>query len=139
MTTHAVLVEKIEARLARAGLPSLIWYDALWALERALQQRVRLHELAEKMVLSRSNLTRLIDRLVAAGLVRREKSTVDGRGAYGVLTEAGAHMRAQMWTVYKLAIAELFARPLLPQDIECLESALSQLLKHARSGPIGKP
>ena len=89
LTTYAVLVERIENRLAQAGLPPLGWYDVLWGLERAPHQRLRMSELAQKVVVSRSNLTRLVDRLEDAGLVERERSEEDRRGAYAVLTESG--------------------------------------------------
>ena len=59
LTAHAGLLEQIEVRLADAGLPSLAWYDVLWALERAGSRRLRMRELADMSVISRSNLTRL--------------------------------------------------------------------------------
>jgi len=52
LTAHAVLVGAVEARLAKAGLPPLAWYDLLWALERAGDGRRRMHELADLVVLS---------------------------------------------------------------------------------------
>jgi DNA-binding MarR family transcriptional regulator len=108
LTAHAVLVDAIERRLAQAGLPPLGWYDLLWALERSPGQRLRMSELAEKVVLSRSNLTRLVDRLEEAGLVSRERSEDDRRGAYAVLTEAGREWRRRIWPVYEAGIRQLF-------------------------------
>ena len=89
LTAHSVLVERIEARLAGAGLPPLAWYDVLWALERAPERRLRMSELADHVVLSRSNLTRLVDRLEEAGLVARERSPHDRRAQHIRLTRAG--------------------------------------------------
>ena len=108
LTVHAVLVENIEARLGDAGLPPLSWYDVLWALERAEDRRLRMNELADMTVLSRSNLTRLVDRLEAAGLVARERAEEDRRGAFAVVTAEGRVMRKKMWPVYSAAIRELF-------------------------------
>lgn len=108
LTAHAVLVERIEARLAEAGLPPLSWYDVLWALERAEDRRLRMSELADMTVLSRSNLTRLVDRLESAGLVARERAEEDRRGAFAVVTSEGRAMRRKMWPVYSTAIKELF-------------------------------
>ena len=82
LTAHAVLVEAVEERLAKAGLPQFSWYDLLWALERADDGRRRMHELADLVVQSRSNLTRLVDRLEKVRLVRRVPSEDDRRGAY---------------------------------------------------------
>jgi DNA-binding MarR family transcriptional regulator len=132
LAAHALLIEKIEARLAAAGLPPLTWYDALWALERAPEHRLRFHELAQKMVLSRSNITRLTDRLEFAGLVARERSSQDRRGAYGVLTRAGAQMRQKMWPVYRAAIDELFAAHLSSDEAGRLEATLTALLHSAQ-------
>src|SRR4051794_25989700 len=74
--------------LTATGLP-LAWYDVLLQLAEAPGRRLRMAELADRVLLSRSGLTRLIDRLQAEGLVRREPSPDDARGTYTVLTPAG--------------------------------------------------
>jgi len=135
MTAHAVLLEQVEARLAAAGLPALAWYDVLWALERAEGGRMRLAGLAEKTVLSRSNMTRLIDRLEEAGLVRRERAPEDRRGAFAALTEPGRALRARMWPVYREAIAELFESHLAPQEAATIGAALKRMLAAVRALP----
>ena len=132
LTTHAVLVERIEERLAQASLPPLGWYDVLWALERADDQRARMSELADKVVLSRSNLTRLVDRLEEAGLVARERSEEDRRGAYAVLTEKGKAMRKQMWPVYQSAIRELFEKVITDDEAEVVGAVLRRILDAGR-------
>ena len=108
LTAHAVLIEEIEARLAAADLPPLAWYDVLWALERAGTRRLRMRELADMTVISRSNLTRLVDRLESAALVERERAEEGRRGAFAVITTQGRVMRKKMWPVYSAAIKELF-------------------------------
>jgi len=132
LTAHAVLVERIESRLAQAGLPPLAWYDVLWGLERAPDQRLRMSELAEKVVLSRSNLTRLVDRLEDAGLVERERSEEDRRGAYAVLTESGRAVRRSMWPVYAQGIKELFESQLGDEEAAAMGAMLRRLLAAAR-------
>src|SRR5579883_1213529 len=67
-TARALVAERVDAALARAGLPPLHWYDVLAALARAPEDRLRMHELAQEVVMSRSGLTRLVDRLEGAGL-----------------------------------------------------------------------
>jgi DNA-binding MarR family transcriptional regulator len=57
-------------------------------------------ELAERVVLSRTGMTRLVDRIERAGLLRRERATDDRRGAYAVLTDAGVETLRKMWPVY---------------------------------------
>ena len=70
-----------------------------------------MHELAPQVVLSRSGLVRLVDRVEAAGLVERERCLTDRRGAYAVLTPDGEAMLRRMWPVYEAAIAEWFVTP----------------------------
>lgn len=143
LTVHAVLVERIEARLAAAALPSLAWYDVLWALERSPGRRLRMSELADHVVLSRSNLTRLVDRLEEAGLVARERSAEDRRGAYAVITPEGRELRRRMWPVYEAGIRELFDAPLATAEARAMGNGFRRLLEAARvapsSDPVAKP
>lgn len=132
LTAHAVLVEAIEARLAAARLPPLAWYDVLWALERSDDGRRRMHALADTVVLSRSNLTRLVDRLEKAHVVRRVASEDDRRGAYAEITPEGRKLRRRMWPVYEAAIGELFAAHLKAQDAKALGKALERVLAAVR-------
>jgi DNA-binding MarR family transcriptional regulator len=82
-------VRELERELgAQAGTP-LGWYDVLLQLAEAPGRRLRMAELADRVLLSRSGLTRLIDRLQAEGLVRREPSPEDARGTFTVLTAEG--------------------------------------------------
>jgi len=132
LTAHAVLVDAVEAWLAKAGLPPLAWYDLLWALERARDGRRRMHELADLVVLSRSNLTRLVDRLERARLVRRVPSEDDRRGAYAEITAEGRKLRRKMWPVYAAAIDELFGANLTKAEAESVGRALRKVLAAAR-------
>ena len=131
LTTHAILVERVEQDLANAGLPPLAWYDVLWALEEAPDRRLRLHELADAIVLRRSNLTRLVDRLEAVGLVCRKSCPSDRRGAFAEITEAGLAMRKQMWSVYAPSIAQYFAIHLSDTEVDVLTKVLERLLATA--------
>ena len=90
ITAHAALIDAIERDLRGAGVISLTWYDVLIELAEAPDHRLRLHELARAVVLSRSGLTRLVERLGAAGLIAREPCPDDRRGAFAVLTAEGA-------------------------------------------------
>ncbi len=136
LTLHANLIAAIERRLADAGLPPLAWYDALWALERASGHRMRMHEFAQSMVISRSNITRLIDRLEAEGLVQRERADEDRRGAFAVLTRDGSATRKRMWKIYERAIEEVFETHLSPSELRDAETIFRKLLdKHRASNP----
>ena len=132
LAVHATLVEKIEAALAAEGLPPLAWYDVLWELEKAADGRLRMSELAHSIVLSRSNLTRLIDRLEDAKLTTRERCPDDRRGAFAVLQPAGREMRRRMWPVYRKQIESLFASHLTDKEAESMQSMLGKVLHAAR-------
>jgi DNA-binding MarR family transcriptional regulator len=86
-----------------------------------------MHELARAVVLSRSGLTRLVDRLERAGLLRREPDPADGRGSYAVLTDEGAGMRQRMWPVYAKGIAEHFGAHVTDEETEVLSRALGRV------------
>lgn len=89
LRAHATALRELERELvAETGMP-LGWYDVLLQLAEAPGRRLRMAELADRVLLSRSGLTRLIDRLQAEGLVRREPSPDDARGTFTVLTLAG--------------------------------------------------
>lgn len=136
VTAYALVIARIEERLKAAGLPELAWYDVLWALERAPRSRLRMHELAENTVISRSNLTRLVDRLEAASLVTRDRDCLDRRGAFAVLTPTGRAVRRKMWTVYGPAISELFDGHLNAAEALQMRSILDRILQAARAiGP----
>lgn len=132
LAVQARLVERIEAVLAQADLPPLAWYDVLWELEKADDGRLRMHELAERTVLSRSNLTRLADRLEQAGLLAREPSPDDRRGYFCVLTRQGRDMRRKMWPVYSAQIDALFAQQLSARETESMVGALAKVLRAGR-------
>lgn len=102
------VVAEVEAALAAAELPPLSWYDALWPLRRAKGRRLRMGALADQVTLSRTGLSRLVDRLEAAGMLRREPAPEDRRGSYVVLTPAGAELLRRMWPVYARALDETF-------------------------------
>jgi DNA-binding MarR family transcriptional regulator len=109
LNAHGHVTGEVEAALSEAGLPPLTWYDALWPLRRAPGRRLRMGALAEQVTLSRTGLSRLVDRLEAAGLLRREPAAEDRRGSYVVLTRAGADLLRRMWPVYEQVVAREFA------------------------------
>jgi len=132
LTAHATLVEKIEEALAEADLPPLAWYDVLWELEKAPEGKLRMHELARRVVLTRSNLTRLADRLESAKLIERADTPHDRRGYDCVITRAGLAMRKKMWPVYKTEIERLFSRHINVEEARIMGDALSRAVKAAR-------
>ena len=108
LNAHALATKRINRDLAEAGLPDLTWYDVLWTLHRADGRRLRIRELADAVVLSSTGMTRFVDRLEAAGLVRREAVPGDRRGAYAVITKEGSALLRRMWPIYARGIATYF-------------------------------
>ena len=135
LTAHARLVERIEAELAAAALPPLGWYDVLWALESAPGRQLRMRELAEHVVLSRSNLTRLADRLQETGLIERTAVAEDRRGAYCVITPAGRALRKRMWPVYQSAVERLFGAHLSDREATQIGDVLARVARAVRDTP----
>ena len=135
LTAHATLIERIETALAEAGLPPLGWYDVLWALESAAGRQLRMHELAEHVVLSRSNLTRLADRLQDAGLIERTAAAEDRRGAYCVITAAGRAPRRRMWPVYQDAVERYFGAHISEKEATQMGEILARIARAVRAAP----
>jgi len=118
----------IDADLQAAGLPSLSWYDALYELYLAPNRRLRMSELAHSALLSRSGLTRLVDKLEKAKLIERRSCPTDGRGQEAVLTEEGVEMLRKIWPVYRAGIAKYFATPLNEKDARDFARMMGKVL-----------
>jgi DNA-binding MarR family transcriptional regulator len=135
LTAHVILIEQIEQDLAQAKLPPLSWYDVLFALSEASDRKLRLHELAQAVLLSRSNLTRLVDRLEVAGLIERESCEIDRRGAFATITLEGIAMLDRMWSVYGRGIERYFACHLDPTEVKLLVKILDRMTVNDDSNP----
>jgi DNA-binding MarR family transcriptional regulator len=98
------LLATVEQDLKKAGFPPLSWYDALLELSRAPNGELRPLELEKQMLLPQYSTSRLVDRLVEAGLVERRECPVDGRGQMVVITQAGRNLQKRMWDAYASAI-----------------------------------
>lgn len=126
----------IEADLAAAGLPSLSWYDALYELYLAPGRHLRMNELARSALLSRSGLTRLVDKLEQEKLIERRSCPSDGRVQHAQLTEKGIGVLRKIWPVYRAGIAKHFASHLTAAEARELEAMLGRVAaSFARAGP----
>lgn len=129
ITAHARLIDLIDKELLAAGCVPLHWYDVLIELAEAPERRLRMSDLARKVVLSRSGLTRLVDKLESAGLLVRESTPDDGRGAFAVLTEEGMAALRKAWPVYARGIVNHFAKFLSDQEARLYEESLRRMLE----------
>lgn len=127
VAAHATVLESVERGLAAEQLVPLTWVDVLVALWDAPGHRLRLSDLARRVVHSRSGLTRLLDRMEAAGLVRREACPSDRRGAFAVITPAGRAVQLAAWPICARGITESFARHLSTEEATVLADALGRV------------
>lgn len=132
LNAHAVVIDAIERELAEVGQLPLTSYDVLVALHEAPNGRLRPHELADHMVLRRSTLTRMLDRLEAQRLLVREPCPSDRRGAVVALTETGEAALARAWPNYARGIAAHFAAHLSAEEARTLAAALERISQAAR-------
>lgn len=123
---HAQLARLLEADLiARNKLP-LAEFDVLVQLDLADNHRLRMNELADRVLLSRAGITRLVDRLVADGLVGRIKCDSDGRGAYAVLTEGGHKRLDEARPAHLTAVKRNFLDGMTRPELETLADLLGR-------------
>lgn len=128
---HAAVIEKLNAELEAERQMPLTWYDVLIQLQGA-DGRARMQELARSILFSKSGLTRLVDRMERAGLVRREACADDGRGTFAVITAAGSRALAKARSVHHRGIEEHFARHLTPSELRAIESGLRKVSQALR-------
>lgn len=120
LQAHARLVRELDEELrAVHGLP-LSSYDVLTTLESAPERRLRMRELADAIVLSRSGLTRLVDRLERDGLVEREECEEDARGAFAALTGAGLAALHEARPTHQAGVRRRFLAELAPGQLKDL-------------------
>jgi DNA-binding MarR family transcriptional regulator len=128
LRAHAAVVRCIEADVeAKARLP-LGWYDVLLELNGAPGRRMRMQELGEAAVLSRSRVSRIVDELVAAGLAERQPNPEDRRSSYATITEEGRKALRRAAPVYLAAVREHFVADLTPTQLAAVRSAMESLL-----------
>ena len=89
LLAHSGAVRAIEADLAAAATIPLSWYDVLLELNAAPGRRLRMQDLAARVLLSRTRVSRLVDEIVQAGLIERIADPDDGRATFAVLTTKG--------------------------------------------------
>src|SRR5215469_1794004 len=130
LQVHAALVPRLDRALQQAaGLP-LSWYDVLLELAAAPGRRLTMSELAQRVVLSRTRVSRIVDELVAAGLVWREGNPHDGRSAFAVLAGDGLARYRMAAPHYLAGIEREFADGRSDGELESVVTALRKVVAH---------
>ena len=124
---HTV-VSAVEAECKAAGALPMEWYDVLWDLERH-EEGVRPFELEQRLLFAQYNLSRLIDRLVEAGLVKRMACPTDKRGQMLFITEPGKKQRKASWPHYARAVNRHLGDKLTEAETEKLAALLGKLIE----------
>lgn len=128
LRAHARIVRELERELQAEQRMALTDYDVLVQLAAADERRLRMSELADRLLLSRSGVTRLVDRLVADGLVERTACDTDRRGQWAALTDEGVERLRAASPTHLRGVAEHFLDRLTPDELASLERMLDRLL-----------
>jgi DNA-binding MarR family transcriptional regulator len=135
LEVHSTVVAELDAELVRDhGLP-LSSYEVLMYLGDAPDGKLRMGELADRLLLSRSGITRLVDRLVRQGLIERERCEDDGRGYYALLTPLGGETLAAARPAHLAGVHRRFLDRLSADEIDALGAIWGRLLgENAKQG-----
>ena len=132
LEAHALTVETLSRELREAEDLPLTWYDVLVQLQEAPGGRLRMQELADAVLLSKSGVTRLVDRMEQAGLVVRARCTDDRRGTFAALTPAGRQRLRETAPTHLKGVAEHFAALFDDEEAELLERLLLRIVEANR-------
>jgi len=127
LRAHATLMRRLDTDLERETGLALADFDVVAQLAQA-NGELRVTELADRALISRSGMSRRVARLADEGLVRRDKAGTDGRGVVVALTEAGKARLAETAPVHVRGISKLFVARLDDQELAILERALSKVI-----------
>ena len=135
--THASIVKELDAELQAAHSLPLSCYDVLIQLSLAPDGRMQMFELAEAVHLSRSGLTRLVDRLERQGLLERHRGDRDPRQVFAAITQSGLERLAETTPTHLNGVRRRFLDRLSQTQTEQLTNIWDQLLARApNSDPL---
>lgn len=134
--THAAVSQRLQEALAQGDMPPLPWYEVLATVAEAPDQRMRMGDLAEALVITRGGLTKLVDRLVKAGLLERTFCETDRRVSYATLLPAGVHMLLEMRPVIVRELELSFSANISVAKANELRDTLDSVRSSACSGVL---
>ena len=127
LRAHATLMRRLDTDLERETGLALADFDVLAQLAEA-NGELRMTELADRALISRSGMSRRVARLVDEGLLRRERAGTDARGVVVTLTDAGIARLRETAPIHARGISELFVAQLDDQELAVLERALNKVI-----------
>ena len=131
LRVHAALVKSLDAELSAAHELPLSSYEVLITLESAPGRKLRMSELADSVLLSRSGMTRLVDRLERDGLLERDHCTADGRGCFAVLAAKGLEAVASARRTHLGGVRERFLSQFADEELRLLATFWERILPGA--------
>lgn len=137
LRAHAQVLRRLEHDLLTEHDLPMASYDVLVQLSEAPSRSLRMTELAERVLLSRSGLTRLVDRLEREGLVERRACPSDARGTLAVLTDAGTDRLRDAWPTHLAGVVERFVGRFSEQELDTLAVLLGRLVDGRDTPPAG--
>jgi DNA-binding MarR family transcriptional regulator len=127
LRAHRAVTQRLEREIeVETGLP-LSWYEVLLVLNSAPDRRLRINELADGVILSRSRVSRLVDEMTRAALVERQTDPADGRGCFAAMTPEGRARFRRAAPVHLRGIEEHFGRHLTSTEHETMKRALERV------------
>src|SRR6478736_4806019 len=136
LKVQAVVVRKLEERLEEHRLVPSAQYDVLLELNAAPGRRLRMQQLSDRVVRSRSRVSRVVDEMEKAGLVRREPDPDDKRAAFAVITDDGRAALRKAAPVYLQGIEEEFLSHLNGAERKAVERSLRKVLDAQHGQPM---
>ena len=131
LRVHAALVPSLDRELQAAHRLPLAWYDVLLELNSGPDRRLRMTELGDRVTLSRTRVSRLVDEMSVAGLVRRDANPDDRRSAFAVLTTKGRNIFRQAAPTYLAGIDRLFGQALTLAELTTIRNGLDKVSRRA--------
>lgn len=130
---HSSIMRTLEQAMQEEHGVPLTWFDVLLHLEEAPEGRLRLGELAQSVILTRSGITRLVDRMVKAGMIRREPCPDDRRGHFAVITQKGKDTIERVGPGHSQKAQEIFLSHVSPQEAVLMRSVFLRVLESQRN------
>jgi DNA-binding MarR family transcriptional regulator len=134
-----MVVDALEDDLQRERHVPLPWLEVLMQLTSAPDGRLKMQELAHSVLLSKSGVTRLVDRIAEAGLVNRGACETDRRVVYAMVTPAGRAALRDALPAHEESLTRHFSNVLTPTELGMLRSTLAKVLNAGGFAPTPCP